>query len=333
MGTFVVGSLADRRALILSVCVSLGLSCFYKTGRLTCTMKPTFSFLALAAALLLSGCSQTLVSNLTPQRLPENPSGIYTFTLSTGVDRNRIVDDTVKAAMVVNGQEIPMAPIAGSSSLYELDFRMPPGQTEVRYFYKLNYQTNESGITRDHEEKSNLYTSQLVNRYVLSLESDRGPVGATIAVVGRGFSQYDTIVVGDQEASTRYFSPNSLQFTVPAVEGGKRYDVYLRTGNGDLLVGSFLVDASQLQVLPASLDIISGGKALLVFSVDHEAPVGGLPVDVKTSIPSSVVMPEVIIAEGARSVSITVQGGPAAQGVIVATAPGYKSVTIPVVVR
>ncbi len=292
---------------------------------------PSLTFLGVLA--LLTGCSQTTLSNLTPQRLPENPSGIYTFTMSSGVDQNKVVDDTLKAEMVVNGQPLRMFPVAGSASLYELDFRMPPGQSEVRYFYQMSYQTRDSGLVRDHEEKSQLYTSQLVNRYVLSLESDRGPVGATIAVVGRGFSQYDTIVVGDKEASTRYFSPNSLQFTVPAVAGGKRYDVYLRTGNGDLLVGSFLVDASALQVLPASLDILSGGKALLVFSVDHEAPVGGLPVDVKTDIPGSVIMPEVSIPEGSRSVSITVQGGPAASGKIVASAPGYQSVTLPVTVR
>jgi len=137
-------------------------------------------------------------------------------------------------------------------------------------------------------------------------------------------------VVGDKEAATRYFSPNSLQFTVPAIEGGKSYDVALRTGNGDLLVGSIHVDASALQVLPASLDIISGGKSLLVFSISNEAPVGGLPVTIRTDIPASVIMPEVLIPEGARSTSVTVEGGRAAAGKIVATAPGYESVTIPV---
>lgn len=296
-------------------------------------MKHIFSLTLVGLLALLSGCSQTALSNLTPQRLPENPSGIYTFTLGTGVDRNKVVDGTMKAEMVVNGQTMPMRAADASSSLYELDFRMPPGQTEVRYFYQLSYQSRNNGITRDHEEKSELYTSQLVNRYVLSLESDRGPVGATIAVVGRGFSQYDTIVVGDREATTRYFSPNSLQFTVPAVEGGKRYDVFLRTGNGDLLVGSFLVDASALQVLPAAVDVTSGGKALVVFSVDHEAPAGGLPVDIKTDIPASVIMPEVMIPEGSRSVSVTLEGGPAGSGKLVAAAPGYQSVTVPVTVR
>ena len=294
----------------------------------------TLSFVvSLALATLFWGCSQTVASNLTPQRLPENPSGIYTFTLSSGTESSQLVDGSRQAEIVINGQSMAMKPVAGSNSLFDLDFRMPPGQTEVKYFYKVSYKTRKNGVITDHNEQSEVYTSRLVNRYVLSLESDRGPVGATIAVVGRGFSQYDTIVVGEKEASTRYFSPNSLQFTVPAVEGGKRYDVYLRTGNGDLLVGSFLVDASALQVLPASLDILSGGKALLVFSVDREASVGGLPVTVKTNIPTSVIMPEVMIPEGARSVSITVQGGPAAQGQIVASAPGYQSVTIPVVVR
>ena len=300
--------------------------------------KPIFSsslFLlaALATALFLSGCATSGLSNLTPQRLPENPSGIYTFTVASGVDVNKVIDGTLKVEVVINGQALAMKPVAGSATLYELDFRMPPGQTEARYYYHISYQSKEGGIIHDHDEKSELYTAQLVNRYVLSLESERGPVGATIAVVGRGFSPYDTIVVGTQEAPTHYFSPNSLQFNVPAVDGGKRYDVYLRTGNGDLLIGSFLVDAATLQVLPTSLDVISGGKALLVFSVDHEAPAGGLPVNIKTDIPSSVIMPEVVIPEGARSVSVTVEGGRAANGKLVAEAAGYEAVTVPVTVR
>jgi hypothetical protein len=296
-------------------------------------MKKILVGLLLALAVLFSGCSQTVLSNLTPQYLPENPSGIYPFTLSTHLDRSHVIDDTLKAEMVINGQSIPMSPKDGFETLYGVDFRMPVGQSEARYFYPLTYQSRDNGIVRDHEEKSQLYTAKLVNKYVLSLASDRGPVGSTIGVMGRGFSQSDTIVLGDKEVPTRYLSSLSMEFTVPAVEGGKRYDVYLRTGTGDLMVGSFLVDASQLQVLPASLDIISGGKSLLVFSVDQEAPAGGLPVSVKTDIPSSVIMPDVIIPEGARSVSVTVEGGPAAKGRIVATAPGYQSVTVPVTIR
>lgn len=284
-------------------------------------------------ALLVGGCSQTALSNLTPQRLPQNPSGIYTFTMASNVDHYKMVDNSLKAVLVVNGQELPLKQANSSSMLFDTDFHMPAGQTEVRYFYKVKYQTNQDNIVRDFEETSPLYTSRLVNRYVLSLESERGPVGATIAVMGRGFSQYDTIVIGSTEAPTRFFSANSLQFTVPAVGAGKTYDVYLRTGNGDMLVGSFLVDASRLQVLPESLELTQGGKALMIFSVDNEAPMGGLPVAIKTDIPASVIMPEVVIPEGARSVSVSVEGGPAAEGKMVASAAGYAPANIPVVVR
>ncbi len=291
------------------------------------------SFFLLALAALLSGCARSALSNLTPQRLPENPSGIYTFTLSSGVDLHRVVAGSMKAEIVINGRATPMNQAADSPTLFDFDFRMPPGQTEVRYFYKLIYQTNEAGIIRDYEETSPLYSAFLVNRYVLSLESDRGPVGATIAVVGRGFSPYDTVVLGDTEAPTRYFSPNSLQFTVPTVEGGRRYDVYLRTGTGDLLIGSFRVDASTLQVLPSSLELVSGGRTLLVFSTPKEAPSNGLSISVVTNVPASIIMPEVIIPAGARSVSVTVEGGVAGTGTVVASAPGYQEVSIPVIVR
>jgi hypothetical protein len=297
-------------------------------------MKKLFSGIIFGmGAAFLAGCSQTALSNLTPERLPQNPSGIYTFSMSTNVDRQHLVPESMKASMVINGEEVPMSAASTSGKLFDADFRMPAGQTEVRYFYKLAYRTNEMDFLRDHDCSSPVYTTFLVNRYVLSLESDRGPVGATIAVMGRGFSQYDTVMIGSAEAQTRYFSPNSLQFTVPAVEAGRSYDVHLRTGNGDMLIGSFTVDPSKLAVLPEKLDLTEGGKTMLVFAVDNEAPEGGLPVAIKTDIPASVIMPEVVIPEGERSVSVTVEGGPAAEGKLVASAPGYLPVTLPVSVK
>lgn len=287
----------------------------------------------LLLGLLFSGCSRTVLSNLTPQHLPQNPSGIYTFTLANNANRHNIDPDSVKAEMVVNGEPIPMRNVSQNGSLYEVDFRMPSGQTEVRYFYRVSYDTYHKGLKRNKEYISDLQTSRLVNRYVLSLESERGPVGATIAVMGRGFSQYDTIVVGQTEAPTRYFSSNALQFTIPAVDGGRTYDVYLRTGNGDLLVGSFTVDASTLQVLPSAIDIATGQSAIVVFSIDNEAPAGGLPVEVVTDVPDAIIMPEVVIPSGGRSISVTIQGATPAEGRMVARAPGYEEVEVPVTVR
>ena len=41
--------------------------------------------------------------------------------------------------------------------------------------------------------------------------------------------------------------------------------------------------------------------------MDNPAPMGGLYINVTTDIPSSVIMPEVIIPETARTVNIAVQ--------------------------
>jgi hypothetical protein len=178
-------------------------------------MKKLFSGIIFGmGAAFLAGCSQTALSNLTPERLPQNPSGIYTFSMSTNVDRQHLVPESMKASMVINGEEVPMSAASTSGKLFDADFRMPAGQTEVRYFYKLAYRTNEMDFLRDHDCSSPVYTTFLVNRYVLSLERT-GPVGATMSVMGRGFSQYDQSMLVRRGPQTRYFSPNSCSLPLP----------------------------------------------------------------------------------------------------------------------
>ena len=52
-----------------------------------------------------------------------------------------------------------------------------------------------------------------------------------------------------------------------------------------------------------------------------------------TDIPESIIMPEVFIPEGARSVNVPVEGGIPGVGKLFVEVPGLKTVVIPVVVR
>ena len=69
----------------------------------------------------------------------------------------------------------------------------------------------------------------------------------------------------------------------------------------------------------------------LYFSkIDYDAPVGGLPIEVKTNVPDSVVMPEASIAAGDRTANIPVQGGVPGEGKLIISAPGYEFLEVPV---
>lgn len=287
----------------------------------TTLLFPTF---LLATTMLVSGC-QSFFTNLTSTNLAENPSSIYTFTFSSDLP-NGVVEETLEAEIAINGEVHPMSRVG--DDIFEFEFRLPEGQSEVRYFYRLRYNFIRDGRSFRRNEQSEIYTSYLSNRYVIQLEASRGPVGARIPVVGRGFSEFDTIVINGQEIPTEFISPNSMAFNVPSLPQGT-YEVALRTGQGDIVAQPFTIDASELTVLPGSISIPSGGRELLIITVGFEAPAGGLYIDVTTDVPDSVIMPEVIIPEGARSVNVPLEGGAVGTGSLFIQAPGYGEIAVP----
>ena len=137
--------------------------------------------------------------------------------------------------------------------------------------------------------------------------------------------------MGGNKATTRYLSENELRFTIPALPSGIDYPVQLIGGpHGALDIGNFRIDESVLGVVPSSLEIKSGDSATLLFKIDFEAPDKGLPIDVRTDISKSVIMPEAIITKGNKTVNIPIRGGAPGEGKLVITAPGYQPVEVPI---
>lgn len=293
--------------------------------------------LTIATALFLTGCKTTF-TNYTPERIPQNPSGIYTFSFAANPPTGNLVRGTVEAQVVINADVYNMEPSAENPMVFQYDYRMPAGVVEARYYFVLSYDSNNNGILRrmtkysiDQEEK--FYQSRLVNRYSIQLVSDRGPVGSAIALVGSGFSPQDVILVGNSEADTTVHSSNSIEFYVPGIAAGQTYPVILRSGGGDIPVGNLRVDAATFSVQPSRIVVDSGSAELLIFQVDNPAPSSGYYVEIGTDVPESVIMPEVIIPGGSRSVSVRVEGGEPGSGIIHAEIPGFSPIRIPVEVR
>ncbi len=290
--------------------------------------KLLISALAASALLLTTGCVNN-VSNLTPENLPQNTSGIYTITCNGKVTESDALPKTVKCSIVIDGTVRPMQRSAFSKDVYTYDYTIPTGQNQARYYFLLEYDVRNKGVVTHRERKSPLQTLYLANRYVMSIESDRGLVGAKISVVGRGFSRQDKIVLGGVEAPTQFSSPNVISFTVPAIAANQDYYVELRTSGGNLPVGKFRVDPSVLKVTPGEIHLNAGKNGTVVFSTEFEAPEGGLPIEILTNAPDSLVMPPVVIPAGKRSVSVKVQGGQAGSGLINISAPGFNPMQIP----
>lgn len=285
--------------------------------------------LLLLWALLLGGC-QTTITNLTQQRIPENPSSIYTFSFSAKLAQSNIDRDTLKGTIVINGQKYQMMKSPLGQYAFEYDYQMPQGRSEVGYYFILEYDYFIDNARYHKERFSEVYKALLVNRYVIQLESVRAPVGATIAVVGRGFSPHDVILFGNVEVPTLYASQNALSFKVPSLPANQNYDVLLRTGQGDIPVSSFRIDRASLNAYVENSSLASGERTIMIFTIGYEAPPGGLYVDVTTNIPESIIMPEVIIPEGASSISIPIEGGQPGSGTIYVEVPGFDTVEVPI---
>lgn len=287
---------------------------------------------ALLGVALLTGCESITLTNLTPGSLPENPSQIYTITLRVTTSKTSMIHpESVQPFIVIDGQNYPMKRSIGEG-LYEFDYQLPPGRNEMAYYFLVNYKVEINGRLESRETYSEITRAAIVSRYVLSLEVSRGPVGARISVLGRGFTPQDIIYFDNVPARTVYESPNSLSFFVPALDASRNYQVMLGSASGNSPVGTFRIDSSSLTVSPTALTLRAGETQTLTFTVPNIAPPGGLLLDVTTDAPESVIMPEVVVPAGQTTVTINVQGGKPGTGSLFLKGYGTGEVTIPITV-
>jgi hypothetical protein len=287
----------------------------------------------LAAALglaLLAGCETVTLTNLTPASMPENPSQIYTFTLRVTPRTKSVTKTSIAPHIVVDTQSFEMKKSALGEGLYEFEYQIPAGRDDIGYYYLVNYDYEGGGTATPGEAYTEVAHAKLVRRYVLSLEVNRGPVGARVSVLGRGFTPQDAIYFSGTPARTAFESPTSISFFVPPLEAGKNYSVALNGSPGYSPVGTFHIDPSSVTVSPTSLMLRTGGRQSLTFSIPNAAPPGGTLLDIATDAPESAIMPEVIVPQGQTSVTVTVEGGKPGTGSLFLKGFGAGEVTIPI---
>jgi hypothetical protein len=285
--------------------------------------------LACLCLAFLSGCDLTLC-NLTPHKIPQNPSGLYTITVEVDAKDPAVEEGNLRLDIVINGETYPMQKVEGTQYTFEYDYRMPLGQNEAKYYVIATYDVKRNQVTRPHSKTSDIYSFSLSNRYVVSLETNRGLVGSTIGAMGRGFTKFDRVFFNNTEAETTYYSNNSLSFRVPALTANTVYTLTLKTGNGYLPMGNFKIDASDLTAQPKRLVLNKGERAMILFSITADAPSQGIPLDITTDIPTSIIMPEVTLPSGARSVSVPLEAGRGGHGHLFVNAPGFNELTVPI---
>lgn len=301
------------------------------TNRISSARKILLWLGAALGLVFVTGCEFQL-TNLTPNTLPENPSQIYTLSLRVTQKATAIVPGSVDPHIIIDGQNLKMTRSSLGDDIYELEYQLPAGRDEMAYYYLVTYKIEADGQERDRESYTDVIHTRIVRRNVLALLANRGPVGARISVLGRGFTPQDVLYLDNTAARTVFESPNALSFFVPALDANKNYRVTIGGSAGNSPVGTFRIDPSTLQVSPASLALRTGEKQVITFTVPNAAPAGGLLLDITTDVPDAVIMPEVVVPAGQASISVTVEGGKAGSGSLFLKGYGSGELTIPVTV-
>jgi hypothetical protein len=298
------------------------------TNRISPARKITLWLSCALGLALLSGCETVTLTDLTPKSMAENPSHIYTFSLRVTPRTQTVTGITPQ--IVVDGKSHNMKKSALGEGIYDFEYQLPAGRDRMAYYYLVNYAIEGNGSQSPQETYTPVQNIQIVRRYVVSLEVNRGPVGARISVLGRGFTPQDVVHLDGSPARTVYESPNSISFFVPPLEPSRNYQVTVNGAAGNSPVGTFRIDAATVSVSPTSLTLRTGERQALTFSLPNAAPPGGTLLDIATDVPESVIMPEVIVPPGQTSAAITVEGGKPGSGNLFLKGFGQGELTIPV---
>lgn len=302
------------------------------TNRISLARKILLWLGAALSLALLTGCELGL-TNLTPDTLPENPSQIYTLQLRVKPPgATALVEGSINPQIIIDGQKYPMKLSTLGEGLYEFDYQLPAGRTEMAYYYLVTYEVNNNAQHFPHEVYTDVKHTRIVHRNVLALLANRGPVGARISVLGRGFTPQDIVYVANTPARTVFESANALSFFVPALDPNKNYSVTLGGGAGNSPIGTLRIDPATIQISPSSLTLRSGEKQTITFSVPNFAPTGGLLLDITTDVPESIIMPEIVVPAGQNTTSAVVEGGKPGSGNLFLKGYGTGEITVPVTV-
>ena len=301
------------------------------TNQISPARKIISALTATLGLVLLTGCETVKLTDLTPKTMVENPSNIYTFSLRVAPRSNTVT--SLEPRIVIDGQNHGMKKSPLGEGLYDFEYQVPAGRDQLRYYFLVNYSVEGNGTLTPQETYTQVSEVRIENRYVVRLQVNRGPVGAVISIVGRGFTPQDTVHFDGTPVRTALVSANELTFFVPPLDAGRTYKVSIRGAAGDSDVGPFRIDASTITISPMSLTLRTGERQPLNFSLTNPAPAGGTLLDVTTDVPESVIMPEVIVKPGQTSVSVTVEGGRPGSGSLFLKGFGSGEMKIPITVN
>lgn len=292
-------------------------------------LSPVSKIILLMVATFLAGCAEENICNMTPSVMPQNQSYLYTITMGVHGFNGDILQKSMRPYVIIDGTKHEMQKHPDGNNVFVYDYRFHDIGT-IPYYFELTYEINRRGTTRERVAKSELYTATVTNKYIFALDANRGPIGARVSIVGCGLSRSDQVRLGERIIPAHFLSSGAIEFIVPPMECDQEYEVFLLSNRKEFLAGTFFIDRSNLYCSSDFIRLDNGETQRLVFMLDQGAPTDGLPLDVTTDIPNSIIMPEVHFMPGERTVSVNIKGSDkSAKGTLFVSAKGFTSLEIP----
>ncbi len=292
------------------------------------------------AALWAAGCGVT-VRNTTPSMLVRNASGIYPIEARVNKNNSAILDKSIRTDLVIWDQTVPMTLVAPSTdtepSHWTHSLVVPPGQSEIYYYFRIRYQLEKPLVSIENREAvfprgapQKTYLLRISDRMSAGLDSERGRVGSTISVLGKGFTPDDHVSIGGQLMPTTFKDSGVLKFQILPVAGNQSYPVEVVGAANDVIKsGTLIVDNSDFAVIPIAL--VQGAKAWLTIRIPQPAPPGGITVTLKPSDPTLVDLPaSITIKEGKTEAVIKTVGGAIGAATLSVESLGFQPASVPI---
>lgn len=96
----------------------------------------------LGVALLLTGCSTTQITNLTPSRMERQSTGLYAFEVALDTRQQSLRKETLQPYVLIGLREYPMQRAPMVRNRWETLIPIPPDESSVHYRYKFEYEYN-----------------------------------------------------------------------------------------------------------------------------------------------------------------------------------------------
>jgi len=105
-------------------------------------------------AFLVTGCTSTNISNLTPSRQPRNASNLYTFEAAWHSNQQSLRKETIQPYVVIGDKAYPMQRTAMATNRWETLVPVPLSESIVNYHYKFDFDYNSIPIRRSDSKLS-----------------------------------------------------------------------------------------------------------------------------------------------------------------------------------